>query len=208
MPGYINEQTNKPIPSVTEVIGCWKPNIDALLLWAANFGSKDKFKAGRYKGADEGKERHQRIEQFLRSESKEANHPSFSAYYRTLRPRLTGVEVEAKIVHPTRNFGGTIDLIAHTAPGLEIIDWKHSRSYPKNSEAYRATYNAYWLQVSGYSLLLDEVRNTQPIKATVINLSKTDTSYHIVEFNKDQLEQGRNVFIKLLEVYQTLNERK
>lgn len=39
---------NNPIPSVTEIIGAYKPSIDGLLLWAAGFGSKEEFQAKRW----------------------------------------------------------------------------------------------------------------------------------------------------------------
>src|SRR5262245_37694605 len=126
MPGYQTPEGTK-IVSVTEIVKCFNPNPEPLLIWAAGFGSKELFKAGRYEGANAGSLCHTWIDAATNKRpmpsippnttqrEHDQAHVSYRAWldwYAKASPEIEHWETEIKMIHRTKQFGGTCDLLA------------------------------------------------------------------------------------------------
>lgn len=212
MPGYT--LNNNPIPSVTQIISAYKPSIDGLLLWAASFGSKEEFQAKRWEGADIGKEVHDLIEWHMKGQSPDPAFMgpevlqawcAFCAFAAEHFPRIKRVVgIEQEMIHDQKFYGGTADLIVATDRGVEIWDWKTTRTYDPFSPAHRSQRNSYWLQLSAYSELLHHTHGLTAATGMIVSLGKDTGKPVIYEFLRNELDRGQVIFDSLRFVYQSL----
>lgn len=218
MPNYTHPITGKPIISITELLGLYG-NKDSLLMWAASFGSKEKFKAERYEGADLGKYVHSCIEAHLtmmpepglvardgRVPDQTMVDNAWNAYvrwYGGVYPSIRSIECEIRMFHPTRLIAGTCDLLLNNDT---LIDFKTSNTYASKSKALKEQKRSYLLQLSGYYELLKQSKGVDVSEAQIVSLNKNDGTFTITSFTRPQLQAGWAALDLLLEAHLTIEK--
>jgi len=194
----------------------FNPNPELLLMWAASFGNRVAFKAGRYQGANAGKLCHSWIEARLNKtemppippgttqiEHDEA-HQAFKSWELWLvenKKFIKSWQVELKMQNEL--FGGTCDAMVEMQNGAyTILDWKSNKKYPPSSAAYKSQKFSWLLQLAAYAKLIEETRNIVVNQARIVHLSKRTPQYLVVVFKRAELDEGWALFEHLLAVHQ------
>lgn len=187
---------------------------EALIMWAWKLGTEGKdYRKERDRAASIGTIAHFMCEAFLNNFAVDlSDYPqdqidkALICYNKFVdwwdEQNLEKVATEIQLVHSSRRYGGTIDLVAKKANGDHVlIDFKTSKRIS----------DSYWRQVAGYSELWDDRHqhnsNMRIKNHAIVRIGKEDEGDFEVAWREDILMESM-VFNKQTELYWAMQKAK
>jgi hypothetical protein len=187
----------------------------ALIHWAWALGKDGKdYRAERDKAADIGTLAHFMCEAFLNgfvcdlSDYDQADIDKALVCYNKFvdwweAEGLSKIATEAQMVHPTKRFGGTIDLVAFDRENkVCLIDIKTSKRIS----------DSYIRQIAGYTELWDFCQVEEKTKVNrwaIVRIGKQEEGdFEVVWYDADRIKNAQNTFFQQVELYWAIKDEK
>lgn len=114
-------------------------------------------------------------------------------------PEIKLKKAEIQMISDTYSVNGTLDCVGKEDDELVIVDWKNSKAGKKDKPM---VYPEYLWQVSGYSMMYEDIYKVKINTAYVVVLAKDKIAYAIQKIKRKEIEAHfENIMLPCIKIY-------